>query len=83
MSSDEFGKLAQEFTAGQWFRTLVSVPDPAKRVRDLSDEHLDAALSELLAIREMNVYQMDLTASCMAEAIRRWKAGIPRHGGEF
>lgn len=74
---------AQEFTSGQWFRLLSAVPDPAKRVRELSDEHLDAALSELMAIPKPNAYQMDLTASCMAEAIRRWKAGIPRHGGEF
>lgn len=74
---------AQEFTSGQWFRVLSAVPDPGKRVRDLSDEHLDAALSELVAIPEPNTYQLDLGGMCMAEAVKRWRSGIPKHGGEF
>lgn len=77
MSAEVSGRLAMggEQTA-DWFRILSTSPDPKRRIADLTDGGLDAAIRELSAIETPNEYQADLGALCICEAVRRWRASV-------
>lgn len=64
--------------AADWFYVLSASPNPAKRIADLTDGGLDAAIQELSAIASPNAYQADLAATCLVEAVRRWQANVPK-----
>lgn len=59
-----------------WFRILVAAPNPAKRIKDLTDGGLAAAIAEFEAMPAPNEYQAEIYARCVCEAVRRWRSGL-------
>lgn len=56
-----------------WFRILSTAPDPDKRIRDLTDGGLAAAIAESEAVERPNQFQAEIYARCIHEAVRRWR----------
>lgn len=72
--------MSEDVHGADWFRILSTSPTPEKRVHDLTDGGLAAAIDEMIAIEHPNAYQTDLGALCLCEAVRRWRASLPWAG---
>jgi hypothetical protein len=63
-------------SGAQWFQILVNAPDPRKRIRDIRDGDLAAAIAEFEAMPEPNEFHAEIYVLCVREAVRRWRCGI-------
>jgi hypothetical protein len=65
--------MGHEATGAEWFRMIVTCPDPAGRIVRLEDKALAAAMDEIAKVPAPNHFQVEVYARCAHEALRRWR----------
>lgn len=60
----------------EWFRILVGSPDPRKRIRELPEGPLSAAIDEIEAVECPNNFHKAIYAMLVGEALLRWRSGL-------
>jgi hypothetical protein len=59
-----------------WFAILSQSPNPRKRVADMADAALSAAVTEIEAIECPNEFHRAVYALLIGEVLRRWRSGL-------
>ena len=58
------------------YQEIVSMPDPLRHVRAMTDHGLSNLIAEIAAVEQANEFQARIFAAAMTEAVQRWKSGL-------
>lgn len=58
------------------YQEIVSMPDPLRAVRAMTDHGLSNLIAEIVAVEQANEFQARIFAAAMTEAVERWKGGL-------